>query len=417
VNPLQRKMNLCFITRSLPFGKFEAFLIPEVLYFLRAGHSVSVVPLRAEGEVVHQDARSLMDCTLDIPLVNSAILAAFFIECARNPLVVAKLLICICRSRTLKIFMQNMAVFPKALWLARYFRSTVIPDHIHAYWISTAATMAMIAATVLKVPWSVTAHRGDIAMNNLIAAKAADCCFVRCINENGAAEVHQLSGALDKVRVLHLGIDIPEMNSGVDERKKPEDMFKILTPANFVEVKGHLYLLQAIRLLIDEGETLHLDLAGDGELSGRIQQYIAKFGLSDHVSLLGEISHSTLLHQLFSGHWDCVALPSIVTADGAKEGIPVSLMESMAAGIPVVATATGGIPELCGEGAALLVQEKNPAALAAALKRVKHDPETRDRMIEVAKTRVHESYNIKKVGPVLAKMMAEYTRTKEAKSQ
>jgi len=398
-------MNVCFITRSMPFGKFEAFVIPEVLYAKKAGHCVTVVPLRAEGEVIHQDSVEILNHTIKRPLLSPAIVGAAIQETVKQPIAVLKLLRKIFRSRNTTILLQNMAVFPKALWLARYYRSTVIPDHIHAYWISTAATIAMITATILQIPWSVTAHRGDIAMNNLIAEKVADCCFVRCINENGANEIRQLSGEIDKIRVLHLGVDIPESSPNLGRMRQPEKPFHVLMPGNFAAVKGHVYLIQAIKIIINNGGNLHLDLAGEGELRQSIQQQVDSLQLTEHVSFLGELSHSSLLAQLWAGQWDCVVLPSIVTADGAKEGIPVSLMESMAAGVPVVATATGGIPELCSDGTALLVPEQDPLALAEALNTVMNDTEKCVRMAILAQIRVQEEFNIKTIGPRLLDMM------------
>ena len=398
-------MNICFITRSMPFGKFEAFVIPEIRYAMQAGHRVTVVPLRAEGAVIHQDGAEMLKNTVNKPLLSLEIIGAAIMETIKQPIKVFKLLQKIFHIRNTTILLQNLAVFPKALWLARHFRSTTVPDHIHAYWISTAATIAMVVAAILHIPWSVTAHRGDIAMNNLIAEKVSDSRFVRCINENGATEIKEITGKTDKVQVLHLGVEIREETPQRKRLRQADGTFRVLMPANFSPVKGHVYLIQAMQLLCQQGVNIQLDLAGEGELRQIIQQQVVDYKLASHISFLGEISHASLLSKLWEGQWDCVALPSIVTADGAKEGIPVSLMEAMAAGIPVVSTRTGGIPELCGNETAVLVKEKDPQALAEALLIVMNDQERVLRMIVSARSQVQDSFNVNSIGPRLLQLM------------
>ena len=203
------KMKICYITHNLPFGTYEAFVIPEIMYIMKAGHQVTVVPLRPESELVHQDSEALLDFSLKQPLCNGAIIVAALQEFGRNPVEIAKLIMQIGKSRNLWIFIKNLAVVPKALWLTRYLRKTGIPDHIHVHWINASATMAMITASMLKIPWSITAHRADIAVNNLIREKINSCSFVRCINENGARSIRKLVGKTKKVHVLHMGVAIP----------------------------------------------------------------------------------------------------------------------------------------------------------------------------------------------------------------
>jgi len=394
-------MNICFITRSLPFGKAEAFVIAEILYTLNAGNQVSVVPLRPEGDVVHSDSAALSNIAIKRPLCNGTMMLGAIREICRNPAVFSKLLIKIGKSRNSWVFIKNLAVVPKAVWLAGYLRHTGIPDHIHVHWLSTTATMAMITASLLKIPWSITAHRWDIAENNLVKEKVDSCSFVRCINENGAKEVRKLVGETEKILTLHMGVKIPD--ESMSKQKKPDmnRMFKILMPANFVEVKGHTYLIQAIHRLHLQGEKIQVELAGEGVLKNEIQQQVSQMGLTDCVRFLGEISHSSLLEKLFAGEWDCVTLPSIITSKGEKEGIPVSLIEAMAAGVPVVSTFTGGIPELCTPGTAFLVPDKDPQALSEALLLLIHDLNKRESLISCGKNQVKENFNITAIGPKL----------------
>lgn len=399
-------MNIYFITHNLPFGTYEAFVIPEIKYIIKSGHCVTVVPLRPEGRVVHQDSEVFLEHSIKLPLLNSQIIVGAIREVCMHPLEVAKSVIRIRKSRNLSIFIRNLLVVPKALWLAGYLRDKGIPDHIHVHWINASATMAMITATILKIPWSITAHRGDIAVNNLIDEKVRACSFVRCINENGAKEICRLAEAGNKIHVIHMGVEIPPAHSVLPKRAKEENRrFRILMPANFVEVKGHIYLIQAIQQLRFQGEAVQVDLAGEGPLKKQIQLQVEGMGITDCINFPGQVSHAELLGKLFSGFYDCVALPSIVTNKGDKEGIPVALIEAMAAGVPVVSTKTGGIPELCIEGTALLIPAKDPQALSEALMLVIRDGELRKKMSALGRKQVFEHFNIEKIGLKLSELM------------
>jgi len=402
-------MNICFITHNLPFGTYEAFIIPEIKYMINSGHNVLVVPFRPEGEVVHQDSEFLVEHSIKLPLLNSRIIVGAIREAFENPIAVAKSLLSIRKSRNPAIFIKNLAVIPKALWLARYFRQTGVPDHIHVHWINASATMVLITAAILKIPWSITAHRGDIAVNNLISEKVKSSSFVRCINENGANEIRRLAQEWGKIHVIHMGVELPNENK-IQPKKvnNGNENFRILVPANFIEVKGHSYLVQAIQLLRSQGVAVQVDLAGKGELKEQIQAQVIETGLTDCIEFLGQISHSVLLENLFSGLYDCVVLPSIVTKKGDKEGIPVSLIEAMGAGVPVVSTVTGGIPELCVAGTALLVPPKDSQALSEALSILIHDAGIRTSMIALGKNRVKEHFNIEIIGLKLMEKIERY---------
>jgi glycosyltransferase involved in cell wall biosynthesis len=177
-----------------------------------------------------------------------------------------------------------------------------------------------------------------------------------------------------------------------------------VVPANLLEVKGHTYLLQALQILGDRGVDLHLDLAGDGPLREDLLRETNELGLGDRVNFLGLVPHEKLLERLQTGVWDILVLPSIVTGSGEKEGIPVALIEAMSCRVPVVSTATGGIPELFERvDEALLVPPKDPAALAQAIERVAVDPALRERLVELGSRRVEDSFAVEQVTEELVK--------------
>jgi glycosyltransferase involved in cell wall biosynthesis len=176
-----------------------------------------------------------------------------------------------------------------------------------------------------------------------------------------------------------------------------DQALRVLVPANFLEVKGHRYLIEAIRLLKCRGTRVVAGLAGDGALRAEIVRRIAEAHLAEECVVLGQISHSELLEELASGRWDVVALASVETDSGEKEGIPVAFLEAMSYGLPVVGTAVGGIPELLEDGTGLLVQPRDPNALAGALGTLAGDVELRRRLGRQGRERVERDFSVESV--------------------
>lgn len=297
--------------------------------------------------------------------------------------------------------MKNLAVYPKGMWLASVVREWQA-EHIHAHWASTTATMALVAGELAGVPWSFTAHRGDIAENNLLAQKARRAAFTRAIDGRGAQELAVLSGLANwKPHVIHMGVALPPTIAR-DRISAASDSLRAVMAANFVAIKGHVYLVEAVRLLRNRGVRVRVDLAGDGPLRAAIERKVRDYGLDAEVRFLGPVPREQFMAQLQAGAWDLMVLPSIEDQAGGREGIPVSLMEAMSCEVPVISTNTGGIPELLEEGTGVLVPPKDPPALAEALERLAKNPSLRKQLATAGRQRVQEGFCLEEIVAQLA---------------
>lgn len=397
-------MKIAYITAQTPYGPGEAFILPEVLELRRRGHEVTVFPLRPEKvRAQGAEAAGVAEFTVRIPLLNAAVILRALKLAAARPGVTARILGSVLHgSGSVKKLLKNLAVIPKGLVLGEEAWARGI-EHIHAHWASTPSTAAYIASLWSGVPWSFTAHRWDIAEGNMLREKAASSNFIRAINCRGAEELKlQLPAHLrDKVLVVHVGVNLPSLKS----RSNPSTN-TVACVANLIPVKGHEYLIKASSVLKQRGLNIKYVLFGDGHLRGRLQELVHDLGLEAEIEFRGAVPHDEVLKLYATGSVSLLVLPSIETSDGEKEGIPVALMEAMAAGIPVVSTTTGGIPELLGDGAGVLVPPADPLKLAEAIQQLLENPAFAIDTARKGRKRVEEAFALEAVAKKLEELFS-----------
>lgn len=186
------------------------------------------------------------------------------------------------------------------------------------------------------------------------------------ISENWRRRLIAIGAPPVKTKTFHLGIDINEFHIRSAESKSHE--ICILTVARFTEKKGIEYALEALALLKSERPDIRFryNLVGNGERWNVVKELIDSLHLRDEVVLWGALPHGKIRFLL--GNCDIFMLPSITAINGDQEGIPVSLMEAMASGLPVLTTRHSGIPELViDEVSGFLVDERDSRALTERL--------------------------------------------------
>jgi glycosyltransferase involved in cell wall biosynthesis len=291
---------------------------------------------------------------------------------------------------------KNLAVVPKALWLADI-AARWKTDHIHCHWSGTTATSAMLASACSGIPWSLTAHRWDIVENNLLAAKVKAASFVRFISQDGLRMARSIGiGPAENTLVLHMGAAIPPDTGRAWKARRV-----VLCPARFVEVKGHRYLFEAWRILQHRGVGGELWLAGSGSLRPELEALSTRLALDRSVKFLGAIRHADLLKMYEEGSVSAVVLASLELGDGHHEGIPVALVEAMSYAIPVVATASGGTPELVTPRAGHLVPPADAESLADAIETVLCDHVYGEQLGRAGRERVVKDFNVVRVAATL----------------
>lgn len=393
-------MKIAYVTSHFPFGPGEAFLEAEAAALARLCEEVIVIPTRPRGTRSRYPDLPARSIRLDAFAWRTLGLAAR--EGIRRPGQAASLLVRLMRRRyRLRTKLKNLLLYPKALAVASVCRRESV-DHIHAHWLSTPSTVAYVAAEMTGIPWSCTAHRFDIFEDNLLADKLASARFVRAISARNRDLVIERSNGTPRERlaVVHLGVKLPSST----RPPTTGGTLHILCPASLVAVKGHRYLIGALAILRRRRVPFCCDLVGDGPLRERIAYQIAAADLDAVVRIRGAIPHSALMAELSAGDYDLAVLAS--TESGTEfEGIPVALVEAMAAGVPCVATRTGSIAELVdASSGSMLVAQRDVEALAAAIASFA-DPVRRDACGRLARERVARSFDVRWTADQLFRMI------------
>lgn len=275
--------------------------------------------------------------------------------------------------------------------------------HIHAQHADYLADAAMAAAASLRVPFSLTGHANDLYTNpGRLKEKSRAARFVATctgFNERYLKRTLDPDAAARVVRVYH-GVDLSRFVPP-EATAPPPPPSRLVTVTRLKEKKGFAYLLEAIAILRKQGRDLTLDIYGEGDQRDAIESRARELGLQDRVALKGAVEHEKI--PLALAQAGTFVLPCVVLANQDRDGIPNTIIEALASGVPVVSTAISGIPEAVRDGeSGLLVPERDAAALAAAIGRMIDDTDLRARCVAEGRRVAESLFGIAASGRALA---------------
>ena len=223
------------------------------------------------------------------------------------------------------------------------------------------------------------------------------------ISERWRRELLSLGAAEERTRVHHMGID-PEAIGFRVRRREGGAPVRVLSLGRLVEKKGFEYSIRAVGEARKANPALEYTIIGDGPLRAKLEE-VNREAAGGAVKLAGWMEQGEVRRMVEQAH--LFIMPSVTAANGDQEGIPVSLMEAMAGGVPVLATRHSGIPELVEDGVSgVLVGERDAAGLAARLGDLAAGPDRWESLGGAGRRKVEQEFNIHRLNDRLEALLA-----------
>jgi colanic acid/amylovoran biosynthesis glycosyltransferase len=396
----------------------ETFIMDEILALERLGARVEIFALVHRREpLVHREAERLVQRAHYASVFSMATLRAQLWWLRRRPAAYLSAWrdALVGNARSWRFLLRALVVVPLAARFARQMLEAGVA-HVHAHWATHPALAAYVVSRLTDLPSSFTAHAHDLYVDrSMLDRKIAAASAVVTISEHNERLIRDTFGAdaAAKTTVIRCGIDVDRFTNIAKAATDPRRPFTVLCVAGLRDYKGHRYLVNACDILRREGVDFRCLLVGEGPERPAIEALIAEHGLQAWVTLLGSRPRDEVLSLL--GQADAVVLPSVTTPRGKKEGIPVALMEALAAGVPAVASDISGIPELIEDRVTgLLVPERDAHALARAIGRLARDPNLAQRLSLQGRERVRRLHDIDKNADELLRLLTSQARRGQA---
>jgi colanic acid/amylovoran biosynthesis glycosyltransferase len=392
------------------------FISGEIDGITRSGGEIVPVAINLPGpdDLTTAEARRTAEETLHLKGVGYRRLVGALARFAvRDPAGAARTLGTAVRSAGLDLgtLARRLVHLADAAYLVEHLRERDV-THLHAHFGQAPATIAWFTTLVGNCAvgetwtWSFTIHGFQDFVHQADARldlKSGSARFVACISDFTRSQLCGITDPRhwDRFHVLRCGIDLERF---ADRGRRP-----ISTPPHLITVarlspeKGQVVLIDALARLHATGIDATLEIVGSGPYESELRTAVARHGLDDHVTFAGELLPALVSERLRSA--DVFCLPSF------SEGLPVSIMEAMAIGTPVVATAISGIPELAiHDETALTVPPGNADALAHALRRMCTEPGLAEELSGAARAAVAERHDVRRTVEAMRGHLADASR-------
>lgn len=393
-------MTIGYVVKRYPRFS-ETFIVNEILAHERAGVPVRIFAVRRVNEIWFQsilgEVRSPVQYIPDSTPKAETLWAALKTG-----------------ARELPGFWTNLAAFEdeeladvlQAVQLALAARDAGV-THLHAHFATIATTVARMAARFAGIGYSVTAHAKDIFHADVdrpaLRRKLDDAAAVVTVSDFNVGFLAREHGQHPPhVNRIYNGLWLDEFPYS-SPAARPRH---IVAVGRLVEKKGFADLVEACAVLQARGAAFTAEIIGDGPHRAELEAMIAARGLSGCVRLSGALPRPEVARALQAAAVS--ALPCIVADDGDRDGLPTVLVEAMALGTPCVSTDVTGVPEVIRDGeTGLMVPQRDPAALAAAIGRLLDDTALRERIARAARTLIERDFDVDRNAALLRSLFAD----------
>lgn len=303
---------------------------------------------------------------------------------------------------------RHAVYLAEAAWLAERARDFGL-DRLHAHFGTNSAAVAMLARALGGPPFSFTVHgpeEFDRPESIALGLKLEQADFAVAVSSYGRSQLCRWvdHGCWPKLITTPCGVEARLYGDAPPPPETPP--LRLVSVGRFAEQKGQLLLVEALAEATRRGVDWRLDLVGDGPMRPAIEAAISRHDLQDRIVLTGWLDEDGVRAAVGRAH--ALVLPSFA------EGLPLALIEAMAAARPVVATWIAGIPELVRHGeAGWLVPAGDAQALGEAICELSRTPPARlAEMGRRGRARALDRHDVDKAAETLAARFAQPPRAR-----
>ena len=311
-------------------------------------------------------------------------------------------------------------VFVKEFLQAGAIAETLLRDsevrHLHGHFCHGVATITWFASLLTGIPFSFTAHAKDIYQaelnpGDLLERKLGAARFVATCTCANAGVLRARHARPEEVHSIYHGLDTDYFSPAPSTTQTEPPL--ILAVGRLVEKKGFDQLIAACAQLKRDGVRFGCVIVGErGSAYDSLRVQIDGLGLTETVRLRSAVTQDQLREIYRSAQ--VFALPCQIMENGDRDGFPNVLAEAMAMGVPVVSTAISGIPEMIDDGVhGLLVEPRDPQALANALRRVLTDAELHRQLTHAGRARICERFDSRRTTLALRDLFVAQLRQRQ----
>jgi len=406
--PTTRKKTIMYLAPELP-ALSATFVYNELNELKAQGHEVYASSVHEPSSFAENSKLSTNDVFYLYNLATSQKLSKFVTMSLTHPLKVASTLLMLL-SDIISLGVLNRTALGQ---IYRFYNAVSLADkiiksdveHLHIHFAHVPTDIGMYAAKMASIPFSVQAHANDIFERCwLLKEKIERSKFFATISKYNITHLQQFSRNNEKLKLIHCGV----VKRNFQQRKSlpKNDKFVIGFLGRLVEKKGTIYLLQAAKELQDLNSNVVIEIIGNGPELEDLKQYLKKYRV-ENVSFLGQKPNHEISNWLT--RLNCFVLPCVKDKNGDMDGIPVSLMEAMLIGVPVISTKVSGVPELViANETGLIVETKNSEALSnAILQIIEMSDKELLKIVEQAKTHILTHFELEKETSKLSTLINE----------
>ena len=367
----RRRLKLAFYVSQFPVLS-ETFVLGQITGMIDRGHDVTIFANKPEPSgKVHPDVSryGLLERTRYWPEPVPAAERAVAVRALRHPLMALQVAYR-CRAEPSPRACRRKALLPVAEGV---FDAIIVHFGNNAVAAQQLRDLGGLRGKLVAIfhAWELTLllrERGEHYYDDLW--DKVD--LVLPISEHWQRRILRLGCPPRKMAVHHMGVDTRRLAFRTRDNR-PDEPMKLLSVARLVEKKGLADAISAVAELRRAGIRAQYRIVGDGPLREALEVKVADLDVGDVVELLGAKTQDEV-HQLLDDAHILLA-PSVTAENGDQEGIPVSIMEAMARGLPVVSTRHTGIPELVEDSVSgYLVDEHDVDGLVEVLARLAREP-------------------------------------------